>query len=55
MKVVRGKAPPPEKRISGGVPGVSGALDDTLERLRAEAEKTGNYSKVMAYKRQMKA
>lgn len=55
MKVVRGKAPPPEKRISGGVPGVSGALDDTLERLRAEAEKTGNYSKVMAYKRQMKS
>lgn len=52
MKVVRGKAPPPEKRVSGGVPGVSGALDDTLERLRAEAAKTGDFSKVMAYKRQ---
>lgn len=55
MKVVRGKAPPPEKRVSGGVPGVAGALDDTLERLRAEAAKTGDFSKVMAYKRQMKA
>lgn len=52
MKVVRGKAPPPEKRVSGGVPGVSGALDDTLERLRADAAKTGDFSKVMAYKRQ---
>lgn len=55
MKVVRGKAPPPEKRVSGGVAGVAGALDDTLERLRAEAAKTGDFSKVMAYKRQMKA
>ncbi len=54
MKVVRGKAPPPEKKISGGVPGVSGALDDTLERLRAEAAKTGDYSKVLAYKKQHK-
>ena len=54
MKVVRGKAPPPEKRVSGGVPGVSGALDDTLERLRADAAKTGDFSKVMAYKRQQR-
>lgn len=55
MKVVRGKAPPPEKRVSGGVAGVAGALDDTLERLRAEAAKTGDFSKVMAYKRQARA
>lgn len=55
MKVVRGKAPPPERRVSGGVAGVAGALDDTLERLRAEAAKTGDFSKVMAYKRQNKA
>jgi hypothetical protein len=54
MKVVRGKAPPPEKRISGGVPGVAGALDNTLERLREEAAKTGDYSKVSAYKRQQR-
>ncbi len=54
MKVVRGKAPPPEKRVSGGVPGVAGALDNTLERLREDAAKTGDYSKVAAYKRTMR-
>lgn len=55
MKVVRGKAPPPERKVSGGVPGIAGALDNTLERLREEAAKTGNYSKVTAYKRQKRA
>lgn len=54
MKVVRGKAPPPERRVSGGVPGIAGALDNTLDRLREEAAKTGDFSKVMAYKRQNK-
>lgn len=39
----------PEKPVSG-TGRVSGATDTTLERLRAEAEKTGNYSKVIAYK-----
>jgi hypothetical protein len=53
MKVVRGKAPPPERKISGAAPG--GALDNTLERLREEAAKTGDFSKVMAYKRQQRA
>lgn len=55
LKVVRGKAPPPEKRVGGAVPGIAGALDNTLERLREEAAKTGDFSKVMAYKRQRKA
>ncbi len=51
LKVTQRKAPPPEKTVtgSGGVSG--GAVDSTLERLRAEAEKTGDYTKVMAYKR----
>ena len=48
----RAKAPPPEKRVSGGVPGVAGALDDTYERLFAEAQKTGDLTKLRAYKRQ---
>ena len=39
----------PEKPVSG-TGRSSGAVDSTLERLRAEAEKTGNYSKVIAYK-----
>jgi len=54
LKVTPRKAPPaPEKQIrsTGGVP-VSGAVDSTLERLRDEAAKTGDMTKVMAYKRQ---
>lgn len=54
MKVVRGKAPPPERKIAGGVPGVAGALDDTLERLREKAAQTGDYSEVARYKRSLK-
>jgi hypothetical protein len=40
----------PETRISGNSR-PSGSTDSTLERLRAEAEKTGDYTKVSAYKR----
>lgn len=43
--------PAPEGRISGNSR-PSGSTDSTLERLRAEAEKTGDYSKIAAYKRQ---
>ena len=44
-------APPPEKVISAGSGRTSGSVDSTLERLRAEAEKSGDYSKVIAYKK----
>lgn len=47
-----GKKPAPERKVGGTVPGVAGAMDNTLERLRAEAEKTGDYSKVTRYKRE---
>ena len=47
-------APPPEKTVKA-TGRVSGSVDSTLERLRAEAEKTGDYSKVMRYKKQLKA
>jgi hypothetical protein len=40
----------PESKISGNSR-PSGSIDSTLERLREEASKTGDYSKVMAYKR----
>ena len=50
----RKTVPPPTKSIKGNGP-VSGSIDSTLNRLRAEAEKTGDYTKVMAYKRQKKA
>ncbi len=55
LKVTQRKAaPPPEKTISGTAR-VSGAVDSTLERLRAEALKTGDMTKVMAYKRSKRA
>jgi len=52
LKVTKRKASSkPEKKISGtGRP--SGSVDNTLERLRAEAEKTGDYSKILQYKEQ---
>ena len=50
----RRAAPPPERTITGNGR-VSGAVDSTLERLRAEAEKTGDFTKVLQYRRQKKA
>ncbi len=47
-------APPPEGKVRGGNAPVSGSVDSNLERLRAEAEKTGDMSKVAAYKRQQR-
>lgn len=49
----RKPATQPEKVPSGTAP-KSGAVDNQLDRLRAEAEKTGDYSKVSAYKRQQR-
>jgi len=57
LKINRTKAPPPPEKTargSGGTP-VSGTVDSHLERLREEAARTGDLSKVMAYKRQKKA
>jgi len=55
LKVSQRKAPPaPEAPIKGSAP-VSGAVDGHLERLRDEAARTGDMSKIMAYKRQLRA
>jgi hypothetical protein len=54
LKVTSRKPPPPEKIVRKGGSSFAGATDGTLERLRSEAEKTGNYSKVVQYKRQLK-
>lgn len=55
MKVTTRKAaPPPEGKVRGGNAPVSGSVDSNLERLRADAEKTGDYSKVGAYRRAQK-
>lgn len=47
-------AVPPEGKVIGSAR-TTGSADVTLERLRAEAAKTGDYSKVTAYKRKLKA
>jgi hypothetical protein len=45
--------PPPERRVSGSG-SMSGTVDSTLERLRTDAAKTGDFTKVIAYKNQIK-
>ena len=55
LKVTNRKAATaPERTINSGGGRLSGAIDSTLERLRAEALKTGDLSKVMDYKRRKK-
>jgi len=55
LKVTNRKAAPPPERIVSGTGRVSGAVDSTLERLRADAERTGNMTKVIQYKAQKRA
>ena len=54
MKIAPTKPPAPEARVSAGarIPGSSNA---ELDRLRAQAEKTGDMTPVIAYKRKMAA
>ncbi len=55
MKVTtRKSAPAPEGKVRGGSAPISGSVDSTLERLRADAEKSGDYSKVSQYRKQQK-
>jgi hypothetical protein len=55
LKVTNRKQVPAPERVVTGTGRSSGAVDSTLERLREEAARTGNMSKVVAYKRQKKA
>jgi len=55
LKVTNRKAAPPPERIVSGTGRVSGAVDSTLERLREEAARTGNMTKVVQYKAQKRA
>lgn len=55
VKTTSRKVPPaPESKVRGSAP-ASGAVDSQLDRLRAEAEKTGDMSKVIAYRAQQRA
>lgn len=54
MKVTPRKAAPlPEKVVSGNA-STSGSVDSTLSRLQAEADKSGDRTAVIAYKRKLK-
>lgn len=55
LKVSPRKAPPPPETVVRGSGPSAGTADTNLERLRKEAERTGDYSKVAAYKRQQNA
>lgn len=55
LKVNPVKRPPaPEKTIGSGSAPISGAVDSTLDRLRAEAERTGDMTKVIRYRQQLR-
>jgi hypothetical protein len=49
----RKKAPAPERQVRGSAAGVTG-VDSQLERLEAEADRTGDRSKVIAYRREQR-
>lgn len=50
LKITKRNAPLPERSVLKGSAPLSGS-DSTLNRLYSEAEKTGDYSKVVAYKK----
>lgn len=53
LSVTKKQAPPPEKRINGN--GSLGTSSAQLDRLRDEAARTGDFTKVLAFKRQLKS
>lgn len=52
LKVTNRKAAPAPERVIQGTGRASGAVDSTLERLREEAARTGNMTKVIQYRQQ---
>lgn len=52
LSVTKKQAPPPEKRIIGN--GSLGTSSVQLDRLRDEAARTGDFTKVIAFKKQLK-
>lgn len=54
VKTTRKPKVAPEGGVGGGKGTGAGSADNHLERLRAEAAKTGDFSKVTAYKRKLK-
>ena len=55
LRVTNRKSAPPPERVVSGTGRSSGSVDSTLERLREEASRTGNMTKVIQYKKQKQA
>jgi hypothetical protein len=55
LKVTNRRAAPAPERIVSGTGRSSGAVGSTLERLREEAARTGNMTKVVQYKSQKRS
>lgn len=55
LKVTNRRQAPAPERIVSGTGRSSGAVDSTLERLREEAARTGNMTKVIQYKAQKRS
>ena len=55
LKVTNRRQAPAPERIISGTGRSSGAVDSTLERLREDASRTGNMTKVIAYKAQKRS
>jgi hypothetical protein len=55
LKVTNRRAAPAPERVVSGTGRSAGAVDSTLERLREEASRTGNMTKVIQYKAQKRA
>lgn len=55
LKVTNRKPPPAPPRAITSTGPVSGTVDSHLERLRAEAERTGDFTKVLRYRRELRA
>lgn len=54
LRVTNRKSAPAPERVVSGTGRVSGAVDSTLERLREEAARTGDMTKVSQYKQRLK-
>ena len=55
LKVTKRNSPPPPERTVTSTGSVAGSIDSTLAKLEAEAEKTGDRTKIVRYKAEMKA
>lgn len=55
LKITKKSSPPPPESAVVSTGRTGGTVDSALDRLRSEAEKTGDYTKVTKYKAQLKA